>query len=1062
MGELAAERGKGSESRANGLSCAPQVTLAIQNANYSRTDIPIINASGPHMDWFECRAGAWYCAPRCPLLTLNNATGALRNLTFWYDQTHRHLGDGVRDYRMTFSGPYTAVSAALSNLTVEFPWLNMSYDGRDQIPPWPFSTWPRTGRTFLGSNILRVRIEDVPAAYTYTAIPDRMWTVDGAYKILNLLSLDLAKAECSRDLSCYGFQWITSAQRQQIFDQQQYPSMGFALSAGKEFLAPGQNFAPGLGFSDRPPYTWGLGWSYWDGLNAQKTVNWASFQSPDDIPNAFFYRQSFNQFDIQPYSANAMTYTKVIRTSRCLGAFPYAERMLDIRLISEPINSPPTLTVEKRLWLIQQAYEFPLSGLRVWDEDAMRYQRGLYDGSFLVTLQATRGGFTNPNRAGLKYVIGTGTKDNMTQVFLCEYRVCQRALRELRYQSADSAGQDSVTVTVNDRGFSGELGAQEGTLTIALRLSAGPYNIPPTVFIPGLPARVTYMTACPSRDYSQVSADTSQTCTLAERVDLNGITVGDLDINQPRWDKLYPAGIMTVTIEIGSGHFDVNYLKKFGLGQLVLGTGDNSTDPDCPCPDSNGGCPCNGCVWTSYCKFSGLLSEVQVAIRDVTVWVVDPGDTSLQVTVNDNCNTGFSDDSGVQQPCLTAIASVIIRVMNRDEDTSFLYVSPDSGIDRTFGQVLNATSNSVFLDSNASVQELLYSNLIVTLYGPGILQQTSKISSYNGSGRVLNLYNQIIPNNITAYSINCGSKAVPCKSLQGVINQSLENSIIIAAPGVYSGPDNTHLNLDSRTVKIVSEKGYNYTVIDCEMSGAAASFTTTANFRVEINGFSFRNCMSKMGGAFLFLQRSLMRVTKVDSAGRDASQCQGTQCLQTPIFRNCFLYNNVASSLGGAIMITNGSPLFEDCIFFRNVANSGGAVYVRGGAPVFRRCLFYGNIAETNGGAVVINGGRTGLYNCNFTMNAATAKGGAIIILSGQLEVFGCYITTNYAGMVDGGVHAARGEISFQSSFQDGNTEGVHANTFLDDIQSRREQSILNQNGFQEPPSYRNPYKIYS
>jgi hypothetical protein len=1038
-----------------------KVTLAIQNANYSRTDIPIANASGYHMDWFECRSGAWFCAQRSPRLSLDNSTGVLRNLTFWYDQVHRHRGDGVGDYRMTFSGPRAAVRAALANITVEFPWLDMRYDGQDQIPPWPFESWPRTGRTFLGSNILRIRVEDVPAEHGYDARADRMWTVDGAYKILRLLDLAQARDECNRDLSCYGFQWLTSAQRQQVFDQQQYPSMGFALSAGKEYLAPGQNFAAGLGFSDRPPYIWGLGWSHWDGLNAPRRVDWASILSPGDLPNAFFYRQPFGQFDIQPYSANAMTYTKVVQTRRCLGQFPYAERALDIRLLSEPINTPPTLTVEKPLWLIQQAYELSLSGLRVWDEDARRYPRGMYDGRFLVTLRATRGGFTNPDKTGVEYVVGSGSNDSPTQVILCEYSVCQRVLRELRYQSASEAGQDTVTVTVNDRGYSGELGAQEGSIAITLRLAAGPYNIPPTVSIPGLPARVTHLTACGSRDYAQVSAGSNLRCVLGERVDINGISVGDLDINQPRWDKLYPRGKMTVTISIGSGYFDVGHIKADGLGYLVLGNPDNSTDTDCPC-QSGGACPCNKCVWTSYCKFSGDLSDVQRAVRDVTVWVVNPGDTVLLVTVNDNCNTGFSDDSGVQQPCLTATASVIIRAVEREEENSFLYVSPSTGRDETSGLVVNLTTRSVYLDSNASTTDLIYTNLVATVHGTGVPPQSSRISSYNGSARLLYLYNEIVPTNVTRYSINCGSKAVPCRSLQAVINQSVENSVIIAAPGVYSGPRNTNLDLDSRTVDIISEKGFNHTVIDCEMTGGAASFTTTANFRVVIDGFSIRNCETKCGGALIFRQRSLTRVTRIDEAGRDASQCHGRQCLATPVLKNCFLYTNAASSLGGAVLITEGYPVFEDCIFFRNSANSGGAVYIRGGAPVFRRCLFYGNVAETNGGALLINGGRTALYNCNFTMNAATAKGGAITVLKGQLELFGCFITTNYAGLIDGGLHASGGEISMASSIQDGNTEGVHANTFIDDIQSRRQQLFISQNGFQAPPTYQNPYKIYT
>lgn len=99
----------------------------------------------------------------------------------------------------------------------------------------------------------------------------------------------------------------------------------------------------------------------------------------------------------------------------------------------------------------------------MWDEDA-----SVFSGNMQVRALASRGGFTNPERAGLTYIVGEGNQDPLTQTFLCSYAVCRRALRELRYQSADTPGSDVITVFVNDLGNSGELGAQEGSGAPAL------------------------------------------------------------------------------------------------------------------------------------------------------------------------------------------------------------------------------------------------------------------------------------------------------------------------------------------------------------------------------------------------------------------------------------------------------------------------------------------------------------------------------------------------------------------------------------------------------------------
>jgi len=149
-------------------------------------------------------------------------------------------------------------------------------------------------------------------------------------------------------------------------------------------------------------------------------------------------------------------------------------------------------------------------------------------------------------------------------------------------------------------------------------------------------------------------------------------------------------------MSIGRGFFDVTRLRKYGFrGSLKLGTADGSPDPDCPCLNGDL-CPCNHWKLTSYCKISGLKEDVKWAAAEVSVYLdqdrpdgQNAVDTTLVITVDDNCNTGFSDDSGVQKPCLRDTDSVVVRIVPRPVEQTYLYVSALLGLDVTRVQCLS-------------------------------------------------------------------------------------------------------------------------------------------------------------------------------------------------------------------------------------------------------------------------------------------------------------------------------------------------------------------------------------
>lgn len=516
-------------------------------------------------------------------------------------------------------------------------------------------------------------------------------------------------------------------------------------------------------------------------------------------------------------NGRGLTRACIFATLYRLGVCPSLTRPFPLiqtkRVLKEPINQAPIVTAEKPVWRIQQSYEFFLSGIKLWDEDAARYL-----GKMMVTAVASRGAFTNPDTTGLEYIVGNGFQDPLEQTFLCEYFACRRALSELRYKSADVEGEDFVTVTVDDLGNSGELGAQKGSVTLYLSLASGPYNIPPTVIIPGLSERVA---------------------AIAERVDISGIFVEDLDMNKPRWDKVYPEGLMTVTMSTGFGYFDVTRLRKYGMrGSLFLGPADRGVDEDCPCLTGNNTCPCNQFRLSKYFKVSGNQRDIKWVVQQVSVWLFDEGTTKFVVTVNDNCNTGFSDDSGVQQPCLLNSTSVVVRTISDISAPRFLYVDPTNGRDNTTGSILSSTSDTLTFDANALDVDNAYTGLVVTISTPGMDDADATIGIYDGPTRTASAVGNYVIQAGSTYRIKCGNDLSPCATLQEVIALAGDYGIIRARPGIYSGIGNSNIDMMDKTMDIGSTDGYNKTLIDCGRDSAMAVFSPTRRSRVRIDGNS--------------------------------------------------------------------------------------------------------------------------------------------------------------------------------------------------------------------------------
>ena len=125
----------------------------------------------------------------------------------------------------------------------------------------------------------------------------------------------------------------------------------------------------------------------------------------------------------------------------------------------------------------------------------------------------------------------------------------------------------------------------------------------------------------------------------------------------------------------------------------------------------------------------------------------------------------------------------------------------------------------------------------------------------------------------------------------------------------------------------------------------------------------------------------------ITTEGSAAVICEGGY-FENVSFMNCS---------AGALLITEGTIMFDDCIFSNN-ANDEGAHVENTAEAVFTRCTFTNGQASTNGGAIK-NTGTMQLQNCTFSENItgtdAVSYGGGAVYTTGNLYAFGTSFTAN-------------------------------------------------------------------
>ena len=188
-----------------------------------------------------------------------------------------------------------------------------------------------------------------------------------------------------------------------------------------------------------------------------------------------------------------------------------------------------------------------------------------------------------------------------------------------------------------------------------------------------------------------------------------------------------------------------------------------------------------------------------------------------------------------------------------------------------------------------------------------------------------------------------GSGTVP--TIQAAVDVAQDGDRIILADGRFLGEENRHI-LVRKDLQIYSESGDpSQCIIDCSFEQVGT---------VDRNGFDFRDSNSV-----------LMGVT-IEGGPSD-----------------------FGGWIGGAILIVEGSPSIQNCVFRDNVADQGGAINCQTASPTIENCVFINNRSKwSTGGALCFTLRSSPLIKgCTIVANTSHHQdfGGAISLTSGSI-----------------------------------------------------------------------------
>ena len=318
--------------------------------------------------------------------------------------------------------------------------------------------------------------------------------------------------------------------------------------------------------------------------------------------------------------------------------------------------------------MVNEDTPLTLGGISVADVD-------VGTGMLTMTVEAANGTITLLSTTGLSNITGDGTSMLMFDGTLADVNAVLGS--GLQYQgNLDFNGQDTITVTANDMGNSGDdPGLTDGPDSEedveSFNIDVNPINDAPVVTVPA---------STPS-----VNEDTPLT--------LGGISVADVDVG---------TGVMKITVEATSGMLTL--LSTTGLSNI---TGDV----------------------TNMVMFEGTLADVNAVLGSGLQYQGSldfNGQDTVTVTANDMGNTGQDVEEGLASFSVAVspindapVVTLLATPLSLDEDTAFIFGTPVDDVDAGTGllkMTVEAANGTIELLSMAGLSNIMGNNTSMVMF----------------------------------------------------------------------------------------------------------------------------------------------------------------------------------------------------------------------------------------------------------------------------------------------------------------------------------------------------------
>jgi len=222
-------------------------------------------------------------------------------------------------------------------------------------------------------------------------------------------------------------------------------------------------------------------------------------------------------------------------------------------------------------------------------------------------------------------------------------------------------------------------------------------------------------------------------------------------------------------------------------------------------------------------------------------------------------------------------------------------------------------------------------------------------------------------------------------TIQETIDAAEDYSIVLVPDGIYTGEGNTNLDFKGKPIKVISENGPEYSVINCEhrFNTRGFYFHEAEDLNSILQGFSIINGYIPGDINWQWPTDPWIQDPTIVIGG-------GIYCeLASPTIINCVI-KYCATELGGGIGCVGASPAITDCtIAYCDVGGLGFCLSggYGGGIGILRECT-------------------PSITNCTIRDNSGyyNSEGGGIYCCDSSPEISGCTISGNNAkGNISGG-----------------------------------------------------------